>query len=323
MINNAMVILLSIGQYDEEPTQPAKELIDAQLTDLAVEKDITNLVELFGPQNLNYTIYPTYNDPKHPQLYWKQSDIINLLQEKAEELSESKEEYDGLIVVISSHGIQVHICTSDFRLISKLAIHRIFSKNYKHTREIPRVFIFDGCEGSDEHGGRFGNPSIVSVPEVGKQKSDIKYEELVDDNTHNDTDEQLNSDALPSNFQDDDIEVKTKNVWGYDTKPPDYKLAVINAASPGFQSKLNSSFGSYLLYQFSKRVLIDLNQNNGKCKKFIGEICDEIQKYLADTGKQHITATFNEETRFIRFVKNEKRNVANVSNILMTELHNK
>eukprot|EP01084_Bolivina_argentea_P246493 412516_1 len=122
IIENAMVILLAIGQYDDD-SSPDAELKDSLLDDLDVDKDIQNLYTLFGPDNLGYTIYPKY-DIKAPRIHWKQDEIIHLLKQKAEEFDKLND-FDGLIVVISSHGVSNNICTSDYKCISKIAIHRL------------------------------------------------------------------------------------------------------------------------------------------------------------------------------------------------------
>merc|ERR1712003_280157 len=41
-----------------------------------------------------------------------------------------------------------HIVTSDYMLIEKTIIHRLISSDYPEIREIPRIFIFDCCDGT-------------------------------------------------------------------------------------------------------------------------------------------------------------------------------
>merc|ERR1712130_335890 len=50
--------------------------------------------------------------------------------------------FDGLILIISSHGIPDYIVTSDYKLYSRLAIQRTFSF-YPILRTIPRFILFD------------------------------------------------------------------------------------------------------------------------------------------------------------------------------------
>ncbi len=61
---------------------------------------------------------------------------IEELKKKAKDFDPNK--YDGLIVAISCHGLNSNICTSDYKLIEKAAIHRIFTSEYPKVREVPR-----------------------------------------------------------------------------------------------------------------------------------------------------------------------------------------
>ena len=49
--------------------------------------------ELFGNDGLNYTLYP-----EKWKLNWSQTEVIELLKEKAKELEDNLDIYDGLIV---------------------------------------------------------------------------------------------------------------------------------------------------------------------------------------------------------------------------------
>eukprot|EP01084_Bolivina_argentea_P087010 157212_1 len=121
LIQNAMTILISIGDYDEHPTNEDELLKNMYFSDLSLEQDIENMCGLFGEDNLNYQIYPHYQDPSVPKLHWTQDEIITLLKDKSDELEEKIDIYDGLIVVISSHGWKDCICTSDYKMIKKNA----------------------------------------------------------------------------------------------------------------------------------------------------------------------------------------------------------
>ena len=52
--------------------------------------------------------------------------------------------------MISCHGFDNDILTSDYKRLSKTDIHRIFSRNKPLNRELPRIFIFDCCSGDAE-----------------------------------------------------------------------------------------------------------------------------------------------------------------------------
>eukprot|EP01083_Nonionella_stella_P185883 679098_1 len=103
-IRSAMVILLTIGKYDANPENPDEELENGLSSLDCVGKDVQNLHRLFGPKYLNYTIYPSLNQDS--KLYWSQDEIVQLLHERATYLEDHLDEFDGLIVVISGHGMK-------------------------------------------------------------------------------------------------------------------------------------------------------------------------------------------------------------------------
>eukprot|EP01084_Bolivina_argentea_P274001 466869_1 len=293
LIQNAMVVLLPIAYYDEQPNNPDPDLEDLVLDDLPVENTIEQLHILFG-DTLNYSIFPSYKDVKNIKLHWTQSEIIAVLQEQAVKFNETNT-FDGLIVIISSHGIRDYICTSDYHLIEKTAIHRIFTTTYYKAREIPRIFIFDLTSGGD---GAF---------EQQKNTSALK----------------LKNDA--TKFTVNDIESED-SLWRRDTKHPDYKLVQITGSASGFQSKMDRNIGSYMLNAFVTRFL-ELETNNQH--KYIYEIFDDIQEELHNRGKQHLMIAYNNNTRYVRLIKSDakrlsvdevKVNKQQHDNIKMTEL---
>ena len=78
----------------------------------------------------------------------------------------------------------------------------------------------------------------------------------------------------------------------------------MHAANTGFQAKLDSGKGSYLLYEFTRRMNENLNNRSGVCDITLGRLLDRIQK---DDGKQLIKSTFNDETQSVQFTKHNKR----------------
>ena len=90
--------------------------------------------------------------------------------------------------------------------------------------------------------------------------------------------------------------------WARDEKNPDYQLAVINAANEGFQSKLDTQRGSYVITEFTEKLRENMNDKNNK--RFLFEIFEKIQSDLHDKGKQLPENTFNNGTRYIKFYKN-------------------
>eukprot|EP01084_Bolivina_argentea_P214481 364095_1 len=293
VIENAMVINLAIGVYEEEPTEPDIELQNCVLSNLEIDKDLENLNALFGPNNLNYTVYPKYT-----QIEWTQKQIIDLLQEKAKALhnnlctdSDKQHKFDGLFVAISCHGFNNKIITSDLKLIDNHAIHRIFSTNFPESRKIPRIFIYDCCDGSMEYN------NIRNSDEFEPKTLEKKTDEKKDKGKHNEC------------FETDDIAGRKDGAWQIGEKNPDHKLVEIHAANKDYQSKLNTMKGSYMIYEFVHRQLNDLNGAKKEMDefKYLHEHLDEIERVLEDRGKQKITKKFSDLTQYIVFKKNPNR----------------
>ena len=284
VIQKAMVIFITIGEYDHHPQNPDQQLRNTVLEDLAIERDTENLSKLFGPDYLNYHI----TQQSEHKLHWTQDEVVKLLQNAAEKLNKNINDYDGLFVAISSHGWQNHICTSDYKMIQHAAIHRLFSYPYPAIRDIPRVFLFDCCDGGDRR------KSVVRDSNADKGK----------------------------NFTIDNIEMKNENnvdihAWERGDHNPDYKLVEINAANTGFQSFLSYNKGSYMIHGFVDKMIKDLDNNK---QRFIYEIFDEVQKELQELGKQQIKPVYYNGTRFIKLKRNVKGNVSKEKNGGQTEL---
>merc|ERR1712187_862360 len=68
---------------------------------------------------------------------------------------------------------------------------------------------------------------------------------------------------------------------------------------------MNQIDGSYLLHEFGKRIISNLQQyKNGKC---LGQLFDDINNYRHNMGKRQTLNIFNDNTRYLKLVKNEKR----------------
>ena len=168
-----MVIAIAIGKYDCDS-------IDAQFQNLdSIDNDIKNIVRLFGV-TLNYRIIPNYSINEQIKTYWSKQEIFELLKKQAKYLNKSVQnnKHDSVIVIISCHGIQDHIVTSDYKLINKDTIYRIFSVDYPSLRNIPGIFMYDCCDGDndmirEERIESFGNttPSKSSL----ESRSDGKH----------------------------------------------------------------------------------------------------------------------------------------------------
>eukprot|EP01084_Bolivina_argentea_P142656 250603_1 len=248
-ISNGLVILIGIGEYDEEAENPE---IESYLKDLSgIDKDIENMVHLFH-DTLCYDVYPTHyfddiENDRSPKQYWTEQELHNFLENHAQYLEDNaKTRYDGLIVIISCHGVSGNICTSDYKLFSQRAIHRIFSSAHPNSRGIPRFFIFDCCSGNFERES-YREDDICKSPN--SKISD-----------------------LTKGINDADADIDKP--WVDGEHNPDYKLCVIEAANPGFQSKLRSDVGSYVIHSFYEKTMDILTNNK---RTFIHETFDEIQ----------------------------------------------
>eukprot|EP01084_Bolivina_argentea_P105609 189123_1 len=280
-IKNPMVIAITILKYESYPKNADLKLMDCPPDLLGIDVDYTNISKLC--KMLNYDLYP-----KSCKLAWTQDQIINCISEQAQyvsshldtlnenkNLNKTVNGYDSILVIISGHGMQGYIITSDIKLVSKTAIHRMLSTNFPELRNIPRICIFDVCDGNLDRSHDYSN--------------EYKQDKCQD------------SGKL---FQVDDIKVKQSSIWKKDQQNVDYKLSVINASNEGFQAKMNVVDGSYLTYEFVKRMMENIQQ---KKDLFFGDIIDGIQEDLHHRGKQQITATFHNGTRYLRFKVNKEQ----------------
>mmetsp|Transcript_38504 Transcript_38504/g.61529 ORF Transcript_38504/g.61529 Transcript_38504/m.61529 type:complete len:290 (+) Transcript_38504:2-871(+) len=262
--------MIGIGLYYKPKNENEIE-VNGKLEDLddGIGHDITHIVTLFK-QELGYDVFPADNDLEKAETFtWNKTDLMRFLRDRSMELDAST--YDGLLLVLSCHGVENHIITSDYRKIKKTDIHRVFSESGK-SRDIPRVFVFDSCEGSKDH------DRLRGIGKAGRS--------AVDD------DWKCDEDVQPPNVQ-----------WGRDQKGPDYKLAVLNAANAEFQSKTNGRKGSYFITNWAAKLRANIFERNNA--RFFSEICAEVQAYLHDDEQiQHSTHTFNDGTEYIKFVRN-------------------
>ena len=286
-IKNGLVAIIAIGDYEyDDDIMDNPDIIDGYLIDLPVDRDIENLEDLFNL--LNYKVIPNKF-----KMSWTEHEVIDFLtNDIGKELFDDNNElrYDGLIVCVSCHGMENKIITSDYRTIEKSVIHRIISINHPKAREIPRIFLFDSCDGSAQR--EYIRASTINTSQY-VAVSDEKEEEK------NDVDVMDKAYGKCTELKD----ISADNAWTHTTKNPDYKLVQIHASNPGFQAKCCSSKGSYLIYEFTQKILDNLDQ---KQNKSLTTICEEIQNKLHDLGKQQTTNVFNNGTGHLQFVKNTK-----------------
>eukprot|EP01084_Bolivina_argentea_P140841 247537_1 len=302
IVQNAMVLLIAIGTYDQAPSNPDEELNDKRFANLAVEKDIENLCLLFNAENLNYTVFTKYDNEQNVKLHWTEEEIVNFLREHAANMNANIRQFDSLIVVVSCHGMNNFICTSDIKLIEKIAMHRLFSTNYPKIRKIPRIFIWDCCSGVHEFGKYFTH--TIQQTQV----------ELVEDDEKIPLKQGNETQCIA--LETEDITEQTKQfttadvgandtIWKPGTKNPDFLLVEINSSNPGFQAKLDKNKGSYMIYEFVRRVKDDLDHNSDK---YIFEIFDEIQKQLESQNIELIKNTYNNGSMYIKLKRNNTQN---------------
>ena len=283
-----MVIAVAIGDYEQNPESPEFE---GAVTDLdGILIDIENSVDLFANQ-LNYDIFPNYARESSDiwKQYWTQDEIMELLQEKAMDLDnnlndENAKHYDALILIISCHGIDNHIITSDWKKISKEAIHRLFSAKRPKSRKIPRIFIFDCCAGHNDRDYVYRDEESSSDSDSDVAKG-IKPEQ-----------------NIGKGIETGDIHGDVSLVWAINEDNPDARLVVVNAANHGFQSKMDTQKGSYVITKLTKKIGSNIN---GKNELFLMDILNDIQEELHDKEKKQLMEKkFNNKTEYIKFVKN-------------------
>ena len=93
--------------------------------------------------------------------------------------------------------------------------------------------------------------------------------------------------------------------WYFGEKNPDYRLAQIHASNQGFQSKIRSDIGSYVISKMVDKIKTNIESN----KKFFYQILDEIQNELELSGKQLPVHIFFNGTGYIKFIKRESESL--------------
>jgi len=268
-ISNPMVVSLALQSYDEDVVNP--EFTNGYVEDLdGVKHDILNLTHLFH-DCLRYECYPVFDE--YPKLRWSKHDLVNFINVSAEIFAANlydpvtnKQGFDGLFFSISSHGVNQSILTSDYGLVKKKDIYRAFTDKYPAARLLPRMFLFDCCDGAKSMA-----KTIKTRP-----KKKVEYAKIDDD--ENDGEE-----------------------WIAGDENPDWKLAILNSSNLDYQSWLSNDVGSYMIHWFYKRAMERLE--SGKAV-YLGEIFDEIQADLGKTH-QLPTFTFNNGTRWVKLEKNK------------------
>eukprot|EP01083_Nonionella_stella_P233069 821572_1 len=279
-LTNPMVILIGIGKYEWTEDADFQGILNN--LDDGIEKDIENMVKLFHDE-LHYDVYPSeyvtaIHDEDPIKQTWTEKELVEFLEDKATRLEKYQDErpinccscchdktskgYDGLVVVVSGHGISRSICTSDYKKISKEAIHRIFSASHPKLRRVPRLFLFDCCSGNNE----------LEQRESSSDHSDEKHT-LLEKGKVMTTTSMPDEKEFGKQVSVDDV--SNKQLWVDGDNNPDYRLAMIQAANYGFQSKLLTNTGSYMIHSFYEKTMDVLAQNK---RTFIYETFEQIQE---------------------------------------------
>ena len=298
-IQNPLVLCIAIGKYDH--MVDGKE-VNGYFPNLdAIDNDIKNLVTLFG-MDLNYRIIPNYDINQQIKTEWTKKEILNLFQDTAEDLDKlvKNNEHDGLIVAISCHGIQDHIITSDYKLINKDTIHRIFSVDYPSLRDIPGIFVYDCCDGSSDRVSSARSSMEQQPPSIESLNAPLL--------------EPLNVPLLLSMSKsvenEREIIRKGTTVYGSDSElwfqgepNPDYKLVIINSSNRGFVSQMGAKSGSYMIKYLVKKL--KENIYNNKNRLFLFQIHHQVQEILHSQGMQLVEAKYNNKLEYIKFKRND------------------
>ena len=288
-MKNGLLVSIAIGEYESHP--PNTE-IPGILKNLPVQSDVENLRNF--AEFLNYQFLTVEG-----KLSWTKDEVMRFLENDvctAMFDDNGNVLFDGLIVSISSHGMRDCILSSDYKKIKRTHIHRCISENYPELREIPRIFLFDACDGTRQRKASLKMQQVDSQSVEDEKPESPKNTEEVKEDEHTHTVEALQIESRDTE-------------WSSKHKNPDYNLVAVHGSNEDFVSKMQqSSVGSYLTYFFAKAVRLNIE---GKQRKGLAAILKDIQNLLHDEGKQLIRMEFFNETQNLRIEKNQNGMRAN------------
>merc|ERR1712129_568240 len=228
-ISKPMVVTVAIGEYDEHISN--EDFVYEPLNDLTpgIQNDIVNLNNLLHDR-LDYTVFPVMASVEGIKVRWTKAEFIALIDAKAKEFANNlydadanKNGFDALFVSISSHGIDQQIITSDYGMVSKKDIYRRFADSYPASRQLPRVVLFDCCEGSKAKakGIKKAKKTQTTASVLAKgQKEEPKEEE--------------------EEKKNDDDETVVVNEWRKQDENTDFNLAILNSSNLDYTSWMNN-----------------------------------------------------------------------------------
>jgi len=266
-VRNPLVVAVSIGQYDS-----------STLPGLPGVKDIDSLREFADFMGYAFT---SNNDKAH----WKKEEILLFLRDTVVgELvaGDGNVRYDSLIVCVSGHGMDGGIITSDYHLVDNDVFHRIISGPNPNLRNIPRVFIFDACNGvvDSRHMVLNSKDSVASNTEDEEQGKDTAADSILKANRMTVNDLPMPTDRTPSG------------------KKPDFNLVQIRAANQGVMAKINEEVGSCLAQLITEHIMESIMSREDKT---IAEVLKDCQQTLQRFGKEIPDVRCNNDSDGLRF----------------------
>ena len=280
-ISNALVAVINIGDYADGVRISRKDKdVQEHYGNLPVEKDAETLKNLC--QYMNWTFISKGDDVK---THWTEKEVMEFLEEGIGVVmfdKDGKSNFDGLIVCVSCHGMKDAIVTSDMKTIERTVIHRTLSLKYPQLRDIPRIFVFDCCDGWDER-----RASINVNQDIAK---DIELIAIDQSQRRKGTDLS-------------DVQNMSVNAWTSATKNPDYNMVTVYAANSGFVAKMNYN-GSYLVHSLTDAIMENVERKQGKT---LSELLEDVQNRLHDAGSQLPVNIMNNNTRTLMFKKNVQK----------------
>merc|ERR1712154_309856 len=116
-----------------------------------------------------------------------------------------------------------------------------------------------------------------SESKVETEEVEVKAPEAEKKEQREQKEEKSEEKQKPKHFANGSI---TDWIWKHGDLNPDYRLAVLNAANEGFQSKMNADVGSYVIHGFWRRATA-LIKEKGEVSR-LGKIFKEIQYDLGE-----------------------------------------
>jgi len=307
-IKNGLIVCIAIGKYDSPPPNPEIKL---KFENLPVEADMKNLKKLAKFLNFEFL-----NVPKSfGRLHWSKAKILQFLREDVAEAcfdDDGQPNYDGIIVSVSGHGVRDCIVSSEYERIDRTEIHRSISDQYAQIRKIPRIFLFDACNGDR-------NKEVISVKvdDVEKGGGTMQHIVSVDksdrvdgDNTAGGAPNTKIQSPMPlemnKNGLNDGKQIEIGGDELYETEwNPDFNLVVVHGSNDGFISKMQSGsdVGSYLTYLFVEEVMERIERGR---MEGMDDLLRGIQRLLHDQGKQLIEFTCFNDTNNLRIERHRQ-----------------